>query len=157
VPPDLTQLEKDNRYAVPDGRGVPPPRPTSSSGGNAPAAPRAGRRRHGRSAPGMRVERAATSAGWWSSQTPNSCGRSSSSSGPTGLHAGQRIATTGTMETDWAENRAKIPQDFIRNTIGKVFDSLYSTGERDKFRTRLERNADGSTEIYISHRGAEEV
>ena len=62
----------------------------------------------------------------------------------------------GVMETDWAENRAKIPQDFIRNTIGKVFDSLYSTGERDKFRTRLERRADGGTEVYISHRGAEE-
>jgi outer membrane protein assembly factor BamC len=62
----------------------------------------------------------------------------------------------GVMETDWAENRAKIPQDFIRNSIGKVLDSLYSTGERDKFRTRLERRADGATEIYISHRGAEE-
>jgi len=62
----------------------------------------------------------------------------------------------GVMETDWAENRAKIPQDFIRNTLGKVLDSLYSTGERDKFRTRLERRADGGTEIYISHRGAEE-
>ncbi len=63
----------------------------------------------------------------------------------------------GIMETDWAENRAKIPQDFIRSTIGKVFDSLYSTGERDKFRTRLERNAAGGTEIYITHRGMEEV
>jgi len=63
---------------------------------------------------------------------------------------------TGVMETDWAENRAKIPQDFIRRSLGKVLDSLYSTGERDKFRTRLERAADGSTEIYISHRGAQE-
>lgn len=63
----------------------------------------------------------------------------------------------GVMETDWAENRAKIPQDFIRNTIGKVFDSLYSTGERDKFRTRLERTPEGATEIFISHRGAQEV
>ena len=63
---------------------------------------------------------------------------------------------TGIMETDWAENRAKIPQDFIRNTIGKMFDSIYSTGERDKFRTRVERTAKGS-EVYISHRGVEEV
>lgn len=63
----------------------------------------------------------------------------------------------GIMETDWAENRAKIPQDFIRSTIGKVFDSLYSTGERDKFRTRLERMPTGGTEIYITHRGMEEV
>jgi outer membrane protein assembly factor BamC len=66
-------------------------------------------------------------------------------------------ANLGIMETDWAENRAKLPQDFIRNALGKVFDSLYSTGERDRFRTRLERNAAGSTEIYISHRGMIEV
>jgi outer membrane protein assembly factor BamC len=58
----------------------------------------------------------------------------------------------GVMETDWAENRAKLPQDFIRNTIGKVFDGLYDTGERDKFRTRIERSGD-ITEIYITHRG----
>lgn len=66
-------------------------------------------------------------------------------------------ADLGIMETDWAENRAKIPQDFVRSTLGKVFDSLYSTGERDKFRTRLERRPDGSTEIYVSHRGMLEV
>ncbi|MFD1710939.1 outer membrane protein assembly factor BamC [Ottowia sp. GY511] len=66
-------------------------------------------------------------------------------------------ANIGLMETDWAENRAKIPQDFIRNTIGKVFDSLYSTGERDRFRTRLERSADGGTDIFVTHRGMEEV
>jgi outer membrane protein assembly factor BamC len=58
----------------------------------------------------------------------------------------------GVMETDWAENRAKIPQDFIRSTIGKLIDSVYDSGERDKFRTRVERNGN-ATEIYISHRG----
>ncbi|MBU3600702.1 outer membrane protein assembly factor BamC [Polynucleobacter sp. 30F-ANTBAC] len=63
---------------------------------------------------------------------------------------------TGIMETDWAENRAKIPQDFIRRTIGKVLDSIYSTGERDKFRTRLEVNSKGETEVFITHRGATE-
>jgi outer membrane protein assembly factor BamC len=60
----------------------------------------------------------------------------------------------GVMETDWAENRAKLPQDAIRNALGKLLDQVYSTGERDKFRTRLERTADGKgTEIFISHRG----
>jgi outer membrane protein assembly factor BamC len=65
----------------------------------------------------------------------------------------------GVMETDWAENRAKIPQDIIRKTLGKVLDGMYSTAERDKFRTRLERttNPPGETEIYISHRGMAEV
>ena len=62
----------------------------------------------------------------------------------------------GIMETDWAENRAKIPQDVIRRTLGKVLDSLYSSGERDKFRTRVERNAQGGVEIYITHRGMAE-
>jgi outer membrane protein assembly factor BamC len=61
------------------------------------------------------------------------------------------------METDWAENRAKLPQDMLRGALGRLLDQLYSTGERDKFRTRLERTADGGTEIYISHRGLEEV
>lgn len=64
---------------------------------------------------------------------------------------------TGIMETDWAENRAKIPQDVIRRTLGKVFDSLYSTGERDRFRMRVERNASGGTDIFITHDGMEEV
>lgn len=64
----------------------------------------------------------------------------------------------GIMETDWAENRAKIPQDIIRNTLGKLLDSLYSTSEMDKFRTRLEPSKDtGFTEIYVSHRGMYEV
>jgi outer membrane protein assembly factor BamC len=62
----------------------------------------------------------------------------------------------GVMETDWAENRAKIPQDIIRNTLGKVLDSMYSTGERDKFRTRVERTPAGS-EVYLTHRGMVEV
>jgi len=64
----------------------------------------------------------------------------------------------GVMETDWAEDRAKIPQDFIRSSIGKVFDGLFSTPERDKFRTRLEQGKDpGTVEVYISHRGMMEI
>jgi outer membrane protein assembly factor BamC len=37
-----------------------------------------------------------------------------------------------------------------------VFDGLFSTSERDKYRTRLEA-AGGRTEIFISHRGMVEV
>lgn len=63
----------------------------------------------------------------------------------------------GVIETDWAENRAKLPQDMIRESLGKLFDSLYSTGEMDKFRTRVERNSKGQMEIVITHRGMQEV
>ncbi|HXF17209.1 MAG TPA: outer membrane protein assembly factor BamC [Burkholderiales bacterium] len=65
---------------------------------------------------------------------------------------------TGIMETDWAENRAKIPDSVIRSLIGKVLDSAYSYPERDKFRTRLERGENAATtEIYISHRGMAQI
>ncbi len=63
----------------------------------------------------------------------------------------------GILETDWAENRAKLPQDMVRRTIGRVFDSLFSTAERDRFRTRIERSPTGGSEVYIVHRGLSEV
>lgn len=63
----------------------------------------------------------------------------------------------GVIETDWAENRAKIPEDIIRRTIGKLFDRLYDTGERDKFRTRIDRVSNTQTEIVVSHRGVVEI
>ncbi len=64
----------------------------------------------------------------------------------------------GIMETDWAENRAKIGQDVVRNAVGRLLDGLYSSGERDKFRTRIEAGTEpGTTEIFVSHRGIEEI
>lgn len=64
----------------------------------------------------------------------------------------------GLIETDWAENRAKIPKGGLRSLLGKVFDDLYDSGERDMYSTRLERGADNkSTRIYISHYGKVEV
>ncbi len=161
VPPDLTQLQKDNRYAVPEGRGV-----ASASTYQQPqgaGVPMAGPA--GSATPigpvnqdTMRVERSGTQRWLVVNQTPEQLWpvlkQFWTDSGFTVL---EESPTTGIMETDWLENRSKIPQDFIRRNIGKVFDSLYSTGERDKYRTRLERSANGGTEVYISHRGAEEV
>jgi outer membrane protein assembly factor BamC len=74
-----------------------------------------------------------------------------------GLSIASEDQAAGVMETDWAENRAKLPLSGVRNVIGKVFDNLYSSGEKDQYRTRLERSVDGSTAVYITHRGMEEV
>ena len=64
--------------------------------------------------------------------------------------------STGIMETDWAENRAKISQDFIRSAIASVMGTIFDTGERDKYKTRLEPTKPGETEIFITQRGAVE-
>lgn len=159
VPPDLTQQQRDNRFAIPDtNRGSATASSYSLEQGARPAnssqpaviAPSKGQDMH--------IERAGGQRWLVVKQTPEMLWPELKDFWQeSGFLINIDTPAAGVMETDWAENRAKIPQDFIRSSIGKVFDSLYSTGERDKFRTRLERAPDGSTEIYISHRGAQEV
>jgi outer membrane protein assembly factor BamC len=150
VPPDLTQLSRDSRYNVPGG-------PVTASGFQvgqaAPALPTAAS-----TVGDVRIERAGNQR-WLvvnrsADQLWNPIREFWQESG---FLLALDESNLGIMETDWAENRAKLPQDFIRNALGKVFDSLYSTSERDRFRTRLERTPTGGTEIYISHRGMIEV
>ncbi len=151
VPPDLTQLTRDSHYAVP-GSAVTASSFQSGKVGQA-AVPTAVN-----VLGDIRIERAGTQR-WLVVNRP-----ADKLWDPVrefwqenGFLLAMDESKLGIMETDWAENRAKLPQDFIRNALGKVFDSLYSTGERDKFRTRLERNAAGGTDIFVSHRGMIEV
>ena len=74
-----------------------------------------------------------------------------------GLSLSRQDAATGVMETNWAENRAKLPQDIIRATLGRVIDMVYSTGERDQYRARVERSANGGCDIFITNRAMVEV
>jgi outer membrane protein assembly factor BamC len=169
VPPDLTQLQKDNRYSLPDSNnGV-----ATASGYSAAKAAQSGSLTPnavvipGQPSAGtvaltslsdIKVERDGNQRWLVIKQTPEQLWPQLKQFWEdSGFTLAQELPASGIMETEWNENRAKIPQDFIRNTIGKVFDSVYSSGERDKFRTRIERRADGSSEIYISHRGVQEV
>jgi outer membrane protein assembly factor BamC len=152
VPPDLTQLRRDSRYQV----------SAANSASSAAAAGAMGRPANdlgtaANQAGNARIERSGTQryliiqrnadAVWeplrefWKDS---------------GFVLTIDQPELGIMETDWAENRAKLPQDFIRRTLGKVLDTLYSTGERDRFRTRVERTANG-LEITITHRGMVEI
>lgn len=154
VPPDLTQLSRDSRYSVP---GAPVTASSfQASQVNQPAT--APSTLAATSLGDVRIERAGTQR-WLVIDRP-----ADKLWEPVkdfwqenGFLLAMDQASLGIMETDWAENRAKIPQDFVRQTLGKVFDALYSTGERDKFRTRLERNTNGGTDVFISHRGMIEV
>lgn len=158
VPPDLTQIRRDSRFSIPDAD-------QGSATASAYAAKRAGgavATANGVVAPNqlkdMRIERNGTQRYLVVKQTPELLWPQLKDFWQEqGFLINVENEATGVMETDWAENRGKIPQDLIRSTIGKVFDGLYSTGERDKFRTRVERSPNGEVEIYVSHRGAQEV
>lgn len=161
VPPDLTAPGGDSRYAVDNLRGTATAseysaqRTASAPAAQAPAADKVAPAVN--PSANLRVERDGKQRWLVARQAPEILWpRIKDFWQENGFQLAIDNPQAGVMETEWAENRAKIPQDFIRNSIGKLFDSLYSTGERDKFRTRLERTADGGTEIYISHRGAEE-
>jgi len=156
IPPDLTTPSRDNRYAVPEtGKstatlsGYQADRSQQAKPGSTALLPNVDK---------MRIERAGTQR-WLVVQEPPE------KLWPlvkdfwqeNGFLIQLEVTEAGVMETDWAENRAKIPQDMIRSALGKILDQVYSTPERDKFRTRLERGGDGTSEIYLSHRGMIEV
>ena len=159
VPPDLTSPARDNRYAVPDSArssatlsGYQAERrdQPARAAGTATVLPEVER---------MRIERAGTQR-WLVVQEPpeklwpvvKDFWQES------GFLIKMENAEAGVMETDWAESRAQVPDGTVRNLLGRVFDQLRSTSERDKYRTRLDRAPDGQgTEIYISHRGMEEL
>jgi len=156
VPPDLTAPTGDNRYAIPDAQGS--GTATLSTYSQEPKTAPSGVQTLLPAQDAARIERAGTQRWLVVQATPQQVWPLIKDFWQeTGFIVNLESPETGVIETDWAENRAKIPQDVIRRTIGKVIDGLYSTAERDKFRTRIEAGKEGSTEIYISHRGMMEV
>ncbi len=157
VPPDLTQLARDSRYQAQGGV-------VSASAAAGPATGAAGASAAGVVAPStlgaVRLERQGQQRWLVSQQTPEQIW-------PLlkvffeqkGFTLAVDNPQAGLMETNWAENRAKLPNDLIRTSIGRVLGGLFDTGERDLYRVRVERSAGtgGGSEIYLTHRGAEEV
>lgn len=159
VPPDLTQPSRDDRYAVPDTGSKGSATFSTYTGERAGKPQTAGTAEVLPQVDRMRIERSGTQR--WLVVN----GIAPDKLWPTvkefwqeiGFIVNVELPEAGVMETDWAENRAKLGNDGIRSVLGKVLDSVYSTAERDKFRTRLEKGEAGATEIYVSHRGMYEI
>ncbi|MCM5678308.1 outer membrane protein assembly factor BamC [Schlegelella sp. S2-27] len=154
VPPDLTQLARDPRYQAPGGS-------VSAAAYQQQAAAAPAAQAAATVAPDaigdIRIERAGNQRWLVLQQAPEQVWPQLKEFWQDlGFNLTTDSPQTGVMETDWAENRAKLPQDIVRRTVGRVLESFYSTGELDRFRTRIERTSAG-TEIYISHRRMEEV
>ncbi|HQR21322.1 MAG TPA: outer membrane protein assembly factor BamC [Burkholderiaceae bacterium] len=161
VPPDLSTLPRDERFTVPER----PQTVTASSTAVArpvaqPGAPAASAAASSIVPSGAiaHIERQGSQRWLAVSMPPEKAWPILLEFWPSvGLAVEKSDQATGVMETVWAENRAKLPQDIIRQTLGRVLGSVYSTGEQDKYRARLERTPDGTSEIFISHRGMVEV
>ena len=156
VPPDLTQLARENRAS--GGGTVSASSMTTASAASNTVAVAAAATPDPLGRASLRIERLADQRWLVTSLSPEMVWPQLKAFWQErGLNLESEQSALGLMETDWVENRAKLPQDIIRRTVGKLIDGLYSTGERDKFRTRIERTATGGSEIYISHRGMVEV
>lgn len=158
VPPDLSRIVRDDRYLVPDVAGKGSATFSAYSADRTPLAqaqnsvvlPQVDKVRVERSGNQRWLVVAAPADKLW--DTVKDFWQE------TGFIISVERPEAGVMETDWAENRAKIGDDILRNTLGRLLDSLYSTGERDKFRTRFEPGTtSGTTDIFVSHRAMEEV
>ena len=158
VPPDLTQLQNDSRYSQAGGTVTATTFQNGQANPNQPANATSTTQTVAPNTLGQaRLERQGGERWVVTSQTPEQLWPQLQAFWKErGLTLSTDQPDTGVMETEWAENRAKLPNDLIRRTLGNLVDGLYSTGERDKYRTRIERTANG-TEIHISHRGLREV
>jgi outer membrane protein assembly factor BamC len=156
VPPDLTQLTRESRYQQPNSGTVSASTfqtPTAAAPTTTSIVPAVALQSVG----AFKIERLGNERWLSTTLTPEEVfPQVRAFWKDNGFTLVQDRADAGVLETDWAENRAKLPHDIIRGTIGKVIDSVYSTGELDKFRTRVERTATGS-DIYVTHRRMEEV
>jgi len=164
VPPDLTQLSRDSRYQQSSGvvsastfQAGPTPGAPGTPATTVALAPAAATATVAPAAFGnFRMERLGNDRWLSTTLTPEQVyPQVRAFWKDNGFGLAQDRPEAGVIETEWAENRAKLPNDFIRRSIGKVFEGAYSTSELDKFRTRVERTATGS-DIYLSHRGMEE-
>jgi outer membrane protein assembly factor BamC len=156
VPPDLTAPARDDRYQVPDAAGGSATLSGYQAGRTQQAQP--GDKSLLPSIDGMRVERDGEARWLFVDQPPAKLWPALKSFWQeNGFLIARELPEAGVLETEWAENRAKLPDSWLRRTLGGILDSLHATGERDKYRTRLERAPGGGSEIFISHRGLVEV
>ena len=146
VPPDLTNPDQGNLYQVPAGSGAVR---ASDLSRRTSATQQAANSEVLKSVKGVRLERDGNQR-WVEVQ-----GKSPAEIWPllkafwqeNGFDIKSEEPGIGQMETEWAENRAKIPQDGLRRLLDKVgLGGIYSTSERDKFIIRIEQGRiDGNT------------
>lgn len=157
VPPDLTQLAREGRFAVQAGQPVSASNFGQPSAAGSAAATGSGPAVLPQEVGSVRLVREGDTRRLVTTLAPEvAYQRTLAFWRDAGFSIETERPEAGVIETGWAENRGKLPQDFLRNLLGRFADGVFSTGERDRFRTRIERTTSGS-EILVTHRGLVEA
>lgn len=158
VPPDLSQLPRDDRFGVPQQRGSVTASATTAAAASNPAARPGAVATVAPAFSNARIERDGNQRWLAVDASPEQAFKVVLDFLPSiGLAVERQDPKTGIVETAWAENRANINLGLLRGLLSRTLGTLYSTGEQDKFRFRVERTATDTAEIFISHRGMVEV
>lgn len=190
VPPDLSQLPKDDRFSLP-ASSTSPAAASASSG--TPAAPGAAPPAAAVAAPNATVAMAASATAPAPVGTvntlPAAAGVMVAPAEPNAhivrdgnvrwlaVNVSPEVAYTtlkdmwvtmgykierdeplvGIVETGWSEDHPMIEEDMLRNGLHKALGAFDSNGNRNLFRARIERTANNTSEITITHRAMVEV
>ena len=127
LPPDLTTPRYDDRYQV-----------TTATGLAAAGANKGTKSEFLPQTPDAKIVRAGNERWLVVRATPEQAWNTSREFWQeNGFVLAQENPQLGIMETDFAENRAEIPQDFVQRTLGKFIHAFYTTYKQDKFKTRI--------------------
>ena len=166
VPPDLTPLPKDDRYSVPTPGAAAAAKPAGAAAGTAVAAPVVAAGALAAPAgpavdptvPAARIVREGNQRWLAVNASPEVA---YATVRDVFVSQGFKIAiddpAVGLLETQWAETRPKVDEDAPRNVLSRLLGAFDSNGEQNKFRARIERTANNTAEITVTHRGLDEV
>ena len=149
VPPDLSPLTKDDRFAVPDqgtsanalrSAGGAASQSVSVTGAHARLMRDGAQRWLAVDLPPEKAYQVVKD--FWTAE---------------GLKLQLDEPALGIVETDWNEKHDKVDSGMIRNALNMILATVSSTGLKDQYRTRVERTPTDTSEIFITHRGLEEV
>ncbi len=152
VPPDLSALSRDDRFAVPEQANSANALRSASGGGAAVSQAIAVR--------GANARLVRDGAQRWLAVDlpPEKTYEIVKQFWPSvGMKVEVDEPALGILETAWQEKHAKAPEGLVQKALNLFVETAMSNGEQDRFRARIERTPNDTSEIYISHRGLEEI
>ncbi len=162
LPPDMSGVQTDDRYSVPDGHGTSYSQYAKEQAAvqvQASASPKDDSAVLPKPGGGVREERDGIYRWLVVKGTPDQIWPVLENFWKSnGFKLEQDDPKTGWMETEWTPDQDMAQQDLFHSVLNKVVNNLFSSPVKNKFRTRIDRGSEpGTVEIYITQQGMEET